>query len=108
VPPCDLRFTLDTGGLRGDPRHYLAGLFWNGHLVPPRSIRVEGGRVTFPLLRRWMDSAGTQWLLVVSDPVPRRRDGPPDPRRLGFPFFAVEAAIDEPSPVTPTAGGPGR
>lgn len=85
LPEGRVRLAIETRGLRGEPRRYVRGLFWNGRAA--RELGLTGDRITGVLDVR--DEA-PGWLVLVADALRPERHGVPDQRRLGVPVFGIE------------------
>jgi len=99
LTPADRMVAIDTGSLRGPACDFAFGLFWNGYGVPRSSIKIEAGRITFPLRGRWFRPDRDQQLTIVSAPVRAGRQSElRDDRSLGMPILSVSFA----EPITST------
>jgi hypothetical protein len=90
VSPGNYQVTLDTGSLRGAGCSFPYGLFWNGRRIARKSIRVEAGRIVFPIERTTFVPGPEQRLSIVCAPLQSLLRRSADHRRLGLPVCSVE------------------
>ncbi len=98
-PVCNLRIdaraeggvlAIDTGGRRGPPLDYVAGVYVGARRIRNRRLRQDGGRLLVPLGPREARRVARDGLTFLCRPLEPRREGSEDPRRLGMPVYAVE------------------
>jgi hypothetical protein len=79
--PTGDRLRIETDGLRGSPRGFVAAAYAGSRRLPNRAIREEGTRVVIDL------PDGSFELTLLCRPLPHGAD---ERRELGLPIFSVE------------------
>jgi hypothetical protein len=96
IPAAPHRFTIDTGGLRGDLRALGFALFVNGHRVRPDEIAIDQDLVTFKTPNSWIVAGRPTRIAILTEPLQESRQwGLQRGRRLGLPFFDFSAEMIE-------------
>jgi hypothetical protein len=81
---------IDTGGRRGAPLDYVAGVYVGARRIRNRRLRADGARLLIPLEAEEWAGAASAGLTILSRPLEPWREGSEDGRRLGMPVYAVE------------------
>ncbi|MEQ1841018.1 MAG: glycosyltransferase [Verrucomicrobiales bacterium] len=88
IPASSHRFTIDTGGLRGDTVAVSFGLFVNRQRIPPNEMTTEKGFIVFTVPATWIVEGSATRVTILAEPLQEPRQfGGQRGRRLGLPFF---------------------
>lgn len=90
MPAGDHEVTIDTASLRGPGCDFPLGLFWNGRMIPRKSIQIDRGRIRFPIGQSLFAPGPEQRLTIVCAPCRLRQPGEPAARLLGLPVRSIE------------------
>ncbi len=85
IDPGNYEVTLDTGALRGAACSFPFDLHWNNHPIPPRTMTIREGQISFVVERSMFALSGEQRLTITARAL-KAENGR---RQLGLPLCSV-------------------
>jgi predicted dehydrogenase len=89
VPRGAYHVEIDTRSLRDGGVPLRLSVFFNRTMIPPASVGMRDGVVSFPISRSMFSPSPEQLLILTCNPVRPWKSGSPDRRELGLPIFSI-------------------